>query len=119
MFFSLTGLYEYSFKTMDYELLLNAVILSKSFSCLLWENSKYVVKQLEKIGPALAKNLVAAKLISFNDIEKSDPRTIEMVCACTKSPKVFSTIGRFSKKLEKNRILFLYKILMFLQLSST
>jgi hypothetical protein len=33
-----------------FAVLLNSVILTKCFKCKLWENSKHVSKQLDKIG---------------------------------------------------------------------
>ena len=70
---------EYTFSCGGYELLLNSTILYKCFFCKLWENSKLVCRQLEKIGPALASSLVDSGKISFNDLKISDPRDLEMV----------------------------------------
>ena len=45
----------------------------------LWENSKYVSKQLDKIGLTLSTTLVNAGLTSFTKIQASRPRELEMV----------------------------------------
>ena len=45
----------------------------------LWENSKYVSKQLDKIGLMLSTTLVNAGLTSFNKIQASQARELEMV----------------------------------------
>ena len=49
------------------------------FLCRLWENSKYVSKQLDKIGLMLSTTLVNAGLTSFSKIQASQPRELEMV----------------------------------------
>ena len=48
----------------------------------LWENSKYVSKQLDKIGLMLSTTLVNAGLTSFGKIQASRPRELEMVGNC-------------------------------------
>lgn len=45
----------------------------------LWENSKYVSKQLDKIGLMLSTTLVNAGLTNFKRIQASRPRELEMV----------------------------------------
>lgn len=45
----------------------------------LWENSKHVSKQLDKIGLMLSTTLVNAGLTSFSKLQASRPRQLEMV----------------------------------------
>uniref|UniRef100_A0A6Q2X1K2 DNA 3'-5' helicase n=1 Tax=Esox lucius TaxID=8010 RepID=A0A6Q2X1K2_ESOLU len=59
--------------------LLNSVILAKCFRAKLWENSPYVSKQLEKIGLTLSTAMVNAGLTTFNRIEQSNARELELI----------------------------------------
>lgn len=59
--------------------LLSAIILTKCFHCKLWENSPYVSRQLERIGPVLSELLVAAGKTSFREIATSNPRDLERI----------------------------------------
>ncbi len=45
----------------------------------LWENSKHVAKQLDKIGLHLSTTLVNAGLTDFQKILNTGPREIELV----------------------------------------
>lgn len=45
----------------------------------LWENSKFVSKQLDKIGLTLSTTLVNAGLTSFQKLQSTSPREIELV----------------------------------------
>ncbi|XP_066533926.1 probable ATP-dependent DNA helicase HFM1 isoform X2 [Hoplias malabaricus] len=58
---------------------LNALILAKCFRAKLWENSPYVSKQLDKIGLSLATAMVNAGLTSFNKIEITNARELELI----------------------------------------
>ncbi|XP_035691410.1 LOW QUALITY PROTEIN: probable ATP-dependent DNA helicase HFM1 [Branchiostoma floridae] len=62
-----------------FRVLLNATLLSKCFRSRLWENSKFVAKQLDKIGLTLATALFNASLTSFQKIEETNPREIELI----------------------------------------
>ncbi|XP_068081655.1 probable ATP-dependent DNA helicase HFM1 [Anabrus simplex] len=62
-----------------YSSLLNAIILAKCFRCNLWENSNYVSRQLERIGPVLSACLVAAGKTNFQAIAESNPRDLERI----------------------------------------
>ncbi|XP_019646641.1 PREDICTED: LOW QUALITY PROTEIN: probable ATP-dependent DNA helicase HFM1 [Branchiostoma belcheri] len=62
-----------------FRVLLNATLLSKCFRSRLWENSKFVAKQLDKIGLTLATALFNAGLTSFQKIEETNPREIELI----------------------------------------
>ncbi|XP_072297913.1 probable ATP-dependent DNA helicase HFM1 [Eucyclogobius newberryi] len=58
---------------------LSATILSKCFKAKLWENSPYVSRQLEKIGPSLSTTMVNAGLTTFTKIEDTNAREIELI----------------------------------------
>ncbi|XP_074641292.1 putative ATP-dependent DNA helicase HFM1 [Tubulanus polymorphus] len=62
-----------------YVALLSAVQLMKCIHCRLWENSAFVSKQLEGIGPTLSSALNNAGMNSLKKLEESNPREIEMV----------------------------------------
>ena len=49
-------------------------------SCRLWENSKFISRQLDKIGMSLSTNLVNSGLSSFEKLENTSPRELELVC---------------------------------------
>lgn len=74
-----SGLAEYGATRQEYELHLNTALLAKCFACRLWENSRFVTRQLEKIGPALSAALVNSKITSFSTLENTTPRDIELV----------------------------------------
>ncbi|CAH3171720.1 unnamed protein product [Porites lobata] len=57
----------------------NSIILAKCIRARLWENSKFVSRQLEKIGPMLSTMMVNAGLTTFKKIEETNPREIEMI----------------------------------------
>ncbi|XP_023228058.1 probable ATP-dependent DNA helicase HFM1 isoform X1 [Centruroides sculpturatus] len=74
------GLAEYLFiEIRGFKALLNAITLAKCFHARLWENSKYVSRQLEKIGAAFSDILVNANITSFQAIEDTNPRELEMI----------------------------------------
>ncbi|XP_055007854.1 probable ATP-dependent DNA helicase HFM1 [Boleophthalmus pectinirostris] len=56
-----------------------ALILSKCLRAKLWENSPFVSKQLEKIGPSLSAAMVNAGLTTFSKIEDTNAREIELI----------------------------------------
>ncbi|XP_026231243.1 probable ATP-dependent DNA helicase HFM1 isoform X2 [Anabas testudineus] len=64
---------------MGFSAVLNALILAKCFRSKLWENSPYVSKQLEKIGQTLSTAMVNAGLTTFNKIEQTNPRELELI----------------------------------------
>ncbi|KAK3889483.1 hypothetical protein Pcinc_006530 [Petrolisthes cinctipes] len=70
---------EYGATRQEYELHLNTTLLAKCFSCRLWENSRFVTRQLERIGPALSSALVSSKVTSFSTLENTTPRDIELI----------------------------------------
>ncbi|XP_065890770.1 probable ATP-dependent DNA helicase HFM1 isoform X2 [Dysidea avara] len=70
---------ELQWRNGKYQTLLGAVLLYKSIQCKLWENSKHVAKQLDKIGPTLSNALVNAGMISFEKIASTNPRELELI----------------------------------------
>ncbi|XP_021087057.1 probable ATP-dependent DNA helicase HFM1 [Mesocricetus auratus] len=68
-----------AFQEKKFAVLLNSVILAKCFKCKLWENSRHVSKQLDKIGISLSNTMVNAGLTSFKKIEEANAREIELI----------------------------------------
>ncbi|XP_061412685.1 probable ATP-dependent DNA helicase HFM1 [Lethenteron reissneri] len=66
-------------KRNNFQAVLNAVQLTKCFRAKLWENSPFVLKQLEKIGFSMSSALVNAGLTSFEKIENTHGREIELI----------------------------------------
>ncbi|XP_060237071.1 probable ATP-dependent DNA helicase HFM1 [Meriones unguiculatus] len=62
-----------------FAVLLNSVVLAKCFKCKLWENSRHVSKQLDKIGISLSNTMVNAGLTSFKKIEEANARELELI----------------------------------------
>ena len=58
------------------------VKLLQSYKFRLWENSKFVSKQLDKIGLTLSTTLVNAGLTSFERLRNTNPRELELVKIC-------------------------------------
>ncbi|XP_074596236.1 putative ATP-dependent DNA helicase HFM1 [Brevipalpus obovatus] len=65
-------------RSESFRLVLNSMTLHKCFRAQMWENSSYIARQLPKIGTKLAESLVRANLSSFEDIENTDPRKLEL-----------------------------------------
>ncbi|XP_068757801.1 probable ATP-dependent DNA helicase HFM1 [Montipora capricornis] len=63
----------------DFTALQNSLVLAKCMKARLWENSKFVSRQLEKIGLSLSNMMVNAGLTTFMKIEGTNPREIEMI----------------------------------------
>ncbi|KAL3847245.1 hypothetical protein ACJMK2_018167 [Sinanodonta woodiana] len=72
-------LVEFLWLKQDYKSLLSAVQLTKCFKAHLWEDSKFVAKQLSGIGPTLSSLLVNAGIVSFQKIEETNPRDLELI----------------------------------------
>ncbi|XP_060602890.1 probable ATP-dependent DNA helicase HFM1 [Ruditapes philippinarum] len=72
-------LVEFLSQKSQFKCLLSALLLCKSFKARLWEDSKYVSKQLDGIGPTLSTALVNAGLTTFEKLEEKDPREIELI----------------------------------------
>ncbi|XP_065067270.1 probable ATP-dependent DNA helicase HFM1 [Rhopilema esculentum] len=58
---------------------MNAVILNKCIRARLWENSKFVSRQLDKIGATMSTALVHAGLTTLEKMENINPRELEMI----------------------------------------
>ncbi|XP_045541613.1 probable ATP-dependent DNA helicase HFM1 [Papilio machaon] len=65
--------------SQNYQAILNAIVLAKCMESQLWENSKYVSKQLKGIGPTYSALLATAGKINFMLLEESDPRDLERI----------------------------------------
>ncbi|XP_045536662.1 ATP-dependent DNA helicase MER3 homolog [Papilio machaon] len=63
----------------NYQAILNAIVLAKCMESQLWENSKYVSKQLKGIGPTYSTLLASAGKINFMLLEESHPRDLERI----------------------------------------
>ncbi|XP_065640324.1 probable ATP-dependent DNA helicase HFM1 isoform X3 [Hydra vulgaris] len=70
---------EYFLLQNNFQTALNSVLLCKCIRAKLWENSPYVSRQLEKIGATLSAALVNAGLTSFQKMEETNPREIELI----------------------------------------
>eukprot|EP00057_Strongylocentrotus_purpuratus_P010440 XP_011664914.1 PREDICTED: probable ATP-dependent DNA helicase HFM1 [Strongylocentrotus purpuratus] len=70
---------EYLMTRTEFKALLNALLTSKCIQAKLWENSRYVARQLEKIGPTMSNALVHAGLDSFQKLENKNPRELELI----------------------------------------
>ena len=82
MFFCcLVGLMEFLQQRVHFKAFLNGAIISKCFRARLWDNSKFVARQIDKIGPTLASALVNAGVVTFQKIEETNPRELELVSA--------------------------------------
>uniref|UniRef100_A0A3B4C0J6 Probable ATP-dependent DNA helicase HFM1 n=1 Tax=Pygocentrus nattereri TaxID=42514 RepID=A0A3B4C0J6_PYGNA len=81
---------------------LNSLILAKCFRAKLWENSTYVSKQLDKIGLSLATAMVNAGLTSFNKIEATNARELELIV--NRHPPFGNQIREAVSKLPKYEI---------------
>lgn len=67
-------------KGLGYQLVRNTMILSQCFAARLWDDSVYVSKQIEKIGPILSHNLAHNGLVTFDSLRNANPRNIEIFC---------------------------------------
>ncbi|XP_067665183.1 probable ATP-dependent DNA helicase HFM1 [Haliotis asinina] len=72
-------LMEFLWQRKDYRALLTAIELFKSTKTKLWVDTKYVAKQLEGIGPTMSLSLVNAGLTTFQKLEQTNPREIELI----------------------------------------
>lgn len=65
---------------ISYSLLIAILSLAQSFAAGLWNDSIYVSKQLENIGPVLSHNLAKNGLTTFELLRRANPRNIEIFC---------------------------------------
>jgi ATP-dependent DNA helicase HFM1/MER3 len=56
-----------------------ALELYQSIQAKIWSTSPYVARQIEGIGPQLARTLSQANLISMEQLKNCDPGRIEVV----------------------------------------
>ncbi|XP_057813245.2 DExH-box ATP-dependent RNA helicase DExH17 isoform X2 [Cryptomeria japonica] len=57
----------------------NAMVLAKCLHQRLWDDSPYQLKQLVGVGMVTAKALHLSGINSFEDLEKADPRKLEII----------------------------------------
>ncbi|XP_077288103.1 uncharacterized protein LOC143912681 [Arctopsyche grandis] len=62
-----------------FKVILNSTILAKCFAAKMWDNSEYLCRQLNGIGPAYASALATAGKTSFEAIKQSNPRDLERI----------------------------------------
>ena len=62
-----------------YQAAKNVTVLAKCLTSTVWENSKHVSKQFERVGVTYSTALVHAGMTSFEAIGKADPRELEMI----------------------------------------
>ncbi|KAK6627517.1 hypothetical protein RUM44_009995 [Polyplax serrata] len=70
---------EFLSKKPHYQSLLNTLLLAKCLHSKLWEDSPFLSRQLDRIGPTLGSLLAACNKTSFEAIERSNPRDLEKV----------------------------------------
>jgi ATP-dependent DNA helicase HFM1/MER3 len=63
----------------DYVGLMGAINLQSSLTSKVWDNSKYVSRQLEGVGPQMSQTFVNARICSFDDLLRLDARQIEVI----------------------------------------
>ncbi|KAK2182930.1 hypothetical protein NP493_332g03054 [Ridgeia piscesae] len=73
------GLVEVLWERQDFKALLNAVLLAKCFKAKQWESSRHMSRQLAGIGTMLSNALVNAGMVSFQKLEDTNPREIELI----------------------------------------
>uniref|UniRef100_A0A182NAQ3 DNA 3'-5' helicase n=1 Tax=Anopheles dirus TaxID=7168 RepID=A0A182NAQ3_9DIPT len=72
------------FEQGHFRALVSVTTLLQCFQTKLWENSPFLTKQLDQIGPRLASHLADRGKTTFQAIRDSDPREIE--CILKKQP---------------------------------
>ncbi|XP_055863197.1 probable ATP-dependent DNA helicase HFM1 [Biomphalaria glabrata] len=72
-------LMEFLLQSKRYSVLLYSALLYKAFKSKLWFDSKYVARQLDGIGPTMSLALANAGLTSFQKIEQTNARDIELI----------------------------------------
>jgi hypothetical protein len=68
----------------------------------MWENSECVVKQLEGIGKKFSEILMSSQIKSFNDLESTGPRKIEMLLG--RNPPFGNQLIENSQKIPKFKL---------------
>ena len=70
---------EFFMQQGKFQTTLNSIILFKCIKARLWENSKYVSKQIDGIGTTLSTALVNAGVTTFEKFEATNARELEMI----------------------------------------
>ena len=65
-------------KSKNYNLVKNSICLLKSLNCGIWDDSKFVVKQMDKVGPVISSALVKAGFTTFSKLSLANPRMLEL-----------------------------------------
>ena len=80
----------------------NALELSRSLSARIWDDSPYQLMQIDKVGPVLARKLIAANIKSVEDLELTEPQKIDMIA--TKNPPFGANMLRLLSSFPKIRV---------------
>uniref|UniRef100_A0A182Q5M8 DNA 3'-5' helicase n=1 Tax=Anopheles farauti TaxID=69004 RepID=A0A182Q5M8_9DIPT len=72
------------FQNGNFRALVSVATLLQCFQTKLWENSPFLTKQLDQIGPKLARHLAVRGKQTFRAVRDSDPRELE--CILKKQP---------------------------------
>ena len=75
---------------LTFNVYISSLILMKCLGAKLWENSKFLAKQLPNIGPAISSMLVNAGYNNLSKLLCANPREIELVT--NKNPPFGSTL---------------------------
>ncbi|XP_046390762.1 probable ATP-dependent DNA helicase HFM1 isoform X2 [Ischnura elegans] len=86
----------------NYKLLLSSLRLIKCFSSRLWEDSIFVARQLDRIGPSYAGLLAASGRTSFAALRDASPRDIERIL--NKAPPFGNDIKDFVNHLPEYKL---------------
>ena len=81
-------------KSKNFTLVKNSLCLSKSLTSGVWEDSKFVVKQMDKVGLVLSTALVKAGFTSFAKMSLANPRLLEL--AVNKAPPFGNNVRDFA-----------------------
>ncbi|KFB52503.1 AGAP009060-PA-like protein [Anopheles sinensis] len=76
-----------------FQAMLNVSRLIQCFQAKLWYDSPFITKQLDQIGPKLARHLADRGKVTFQAVRESDPREIEWILK--KQPPVGNDIISF------------------------
>ena len=89
-------------KSKNLTLIKNSVCLLKSLNSGIWNDSKFVVKQMDKVGTVLSTTLVKAGLTTFSKLFLANPW---MIMLAAKQAPPFGNIGRdFAMRMPQFRI---------------
>jgi len=57
----------------------NALFLSRSFAAKAWDDSPLVLQQVDKVGPVLARKLIAVDINSIDTLGQTDPGRVQHI----------------------------------------